>query len=66
METLGEPITIKKDNGQRRILLVVAWGLPAIQTNIALAARLIDADELLGKKHILILINLFFIEQRCL
>ena len=52
METIGEPLPAKKENGHRKLLLVVAWGLPAIQTIIALAARLVDADELLGKKLI--------------
>jgi hypothetical protein len=41
--------TMKKNPNHKTFLQILIWGLPAIQTIIALITKLIDADELLGK-----------------
>lgn len=38
------------DNTYSSLTQLAAWGVPAIQTVTVLVARLVDADELLGKR----------------
>lgn len=46
---MGNGVT-KKNPNHNTFLQILIWGLPAIQTIIALITKLIDADELLGEK----------------
>jgi Frizzled/Smoothened family membrane region len=39
----------EKDSSYGFVIQLIAWGLPAVQTIAVLVARLVDADELLGK-----------------
>jgi frizzled 4 len=39
----------EKDSSYGFLIQLIAWGLPAVQTIAVLIARLVDADELLGK-----------------
>ena len=39
---------VKETPSHNTFLQIVIWGLPAIQTIVALIAKLVDADELLG------------------
>lgn len=47
-EIMGNGVN-KKNPNHNTFLQIIVWGLPAIQTIIALVTKLIDADELLGK-----------------
>lgn len=46
---VGEKNHNKYDASYSSLTQLAAWGLPALQTVAVLAARLVDADELLGK-----------------
>lgn len=39
---------VKETPSHNTFLQIVIWGFPAIQTIVALIAKLVDADELLG------------------
>lgn len=43
---------VKETPSHNTFLQIVIWGLPAIQTIVALIAKLVDADELLGRNLI--------------
>lgn len=44
---------VKETPSHNTFLQIVIWGLPAIQTIVALIAKLVDADELLGRNFMM-------------
>lgn len=52
-ETMGDMTSSsaveKNKESHGSLTQLAAWGLPALQTVAVLVARLVDADELLGK-----------------
>lgn len=50
-----DPMTSKPEPFNTTLLKIAAWGLPGIQTIVALGAKFVDADELLGKYKVVLI-----------